>query len=188
MRGLIAALSLMALSGCLTSGAPTVSGTRDASVAMSSIATLDPMKFSGRWYEVEAFVPDGASCVLGAVTFTVQKNGDLMVTEGPCADGAPRQGLARRIGPGRYAFDGDELWVLWVDAEYHVAVIGAPRDPHMCCRARCRFPRTGSRQSMASCPGMAMISVVCVRRGGAEPGRADRNVTVTTLDVLQNNF
>ena len=129
MRGLIAALSLMALSGCLTSGAPTVSGTRDASVAMSSIATLDPMKFSGRWYEVEAFVPDGASCVLGAVTFTVQKSGDLMVTEGPCADGAPRQGLARRIGPGRYAFAGDELWVLWVDAEYHVAVIGAPSGP-----------------------------------------------------------
>ncbi|MCA0045144.1 lipocalin family protein [Celeribacter litoreus] len=123
MRGLIAALALVALSGCLS---PTATGFRDQDVPMSSIVTLDLIQFSGRWYEVEAFVPDGKSCVIGAVTFTRQKNGDLTVTEGPCADGAPRSGLARSIGPGRFAFAGDELWVLWVDATYHTAVIGTP--------------------------------------------------------------
>jgi len=124
---LFGAVALPLLAGCVTPGSafkPT--GTRNPEVAMASLATLDTLKFSGRWYEVEAFVPDGKSCVIGAVTFTRQTSGDLMVTEGPCADGAPRQGLAKRIGPGRFAFEGDEIWVFWVDAEYHVAVIGSP--------------------------------------------------------------
>jgi Bacterial lipocalin len=125
VRGLIAALSLALLSGCLAP-APEATGFRDPGANMSSIAAFDALKFSGRWYEVAAFVPEGASCVIGAVTYTRQKNGDLMVTEGPCADGHPRQGLARQVGPGRYAFAGDEFWVLWVDAEYHTAVIGYP--------------------------------------------------------------
>ncbi|SFI51545.1 apolipoprotein D and lipocalin family protein [Celeribacter neptunius] len=108
--------------------APTQSarGLRDPEVPMSSIAALDAAQFAGRWYEVAAFVPEGASCVIGAMTVALQKSGDLMITEGPCADGAPRRGLARRIGPGRYAFAGDEFWVLWVDATYHTAVIGSP--------------------------------------------------------------
>lgn len=93
---------------------------------MSSLAALDLSRFAGRWYEVAAFVPEGASCVLGAVTFSPQRNGDLTITEGPCADGAPRRGLARQIGPGRFAFKTGELWVLWVDASYHTAVIGEP--------------------------------------------------------------
>ena len=128
MRGLIAALSLALLSGCMS---PQASGpvTRNSDASMSSIAALDPVRFSGRWYEVAAFVPEGKSCVIGAVTFTAQKSGDLMVTEGPCADGRPTSGLARKVGPGRYAFKGDEIWVLWVDAEYHTAVIGYPKGP-----------------------------------------------------------
>lgn len=123
------ALSLaaaLALSGCLAPSQPTGGGTRDPEVSMSSIAVLDLQKFAGRWYEVEAFVPEGASCVLGAVTFTPQRDGSMTLTEGPCADGAPRTGLARPIGPGRFAFEGDEIWVLWVDATYHTAVIGSP--------------------------------------------------------------
>lgn len=124
LSGLLFGASLMALSACVSTQTPM--GTRDPNVPMSSIAALDVLKFSGRWYEVEAFVPEGASCVIGAVTFTRQKSGDLTVTEGPCADGAPRSGVARAIGPGRFSFKGEEIWVLWVDAEYHVAVIGTP--------------------------------------------------------------
>ncbi|AJE48265.1 lipocalin family protein [Celeribacter indicus] len=129
MRGLIAVMGLLALlAGCAGTGerAAQPTGTRDAQVAMSSIAALDTGKFAGRWYEVAGFVPEGASCTIGAVTFAPQRSGDLTVTEGPCADGRPVQGVARRIGPGRYAFKGEELWVLWVDGEYHTAVIGYP--------------------------------------------------------------
>ncbi|MEG3662215.1 lipocalin family protein [Celeribacter halophilus] len=120
----IVLVSAAALSGCLST--PQATGPRDPEASMSSIAALDPVAFSGRWYEVAAFVPEGKSCVIGAVTFTAQKSGDLMVTEGPCADGEPTRGLARKVGPGRYAFKGGEFWVLWVDAEYHTAVIGYP--------------------------------------------------------------
>lgn len=122
-KALVCMAPLLVLAGCMAP-VPPKSGLRDPEVSMSSIAALDPVAFSGRWYEVEAFVPEGASCVIGAVTFTAQKSGDLMVTEGPCADGKPSQGLARKVGPGRYAFKGDEFWVLWVDAEFHTAVIG----------------------------------------------------------------
>lgn len=129
MRGLnaaAAALLCAGLAGCL-SPAPQATGTRDASVPMSSIATLDLQKFAGRWHEVLAYVPEGASCVVGAMTFTRQQNAvDMTVTEGPCADGTPTRGLAKRIGPGRFAFKGDELWVLWVDATYDTAIIGYP--------------------------------------------------------------
>jgi apolipoprotein D and lipocalin family protein len=90
------------------------------------MANFDPTKFAGRWYEVEAFVPTGASCVLGAVTFSRQSSGDMIMTEGPCADGAPRRGVAKRVGPGRFTFAGDALWVLWVDQSYDVAVIATP--------------------------------------------------------------
>ncbi|SEK66921.1 lipocalin family protein [Pacificibacter marinus] len=131
MRGLMIRCALgsilcMALAGCLSTASGPVAGTRDQSVPMSSLASFDPAQFSGRWYEVEAYVPDGASCVLGAVTFSRQKNGDMILSEGPCSDGNLRRGVATRIGPGRFNFAGDELWVLWVDQSYDVAVIATP--------------------------------------------------------------
>ena len=116
----------MALSGCLQNTPADTTGPRDLSVAMSSLASFDPAKFSGRWFEVEAYVPQGASCVLGAVTFSRQSNGDMIVSEGPCADGNLRRGVATRVGPGRFEFAGESLWVLWVDQTYDVAVIATP--------------------------------------------------------------
>jgi apolipoprotein D and lipocalin family protein len=93
---------------------------------MSSMVGLDTTRFAGRWFEVEAIVSAGASCGIGAATFSVQNNGDLTLTEGPCAEGAPRSGLAARVGPGRYSFAGEVIWVLWVDQTYDVAVIATP--------------------------------------------------------------
>ncbi|MBU2935860.1 MULTISPECIES: lipocalin family protein [Pacificibacter] len=131
MRGLImraacTATLAFAMSGCLQGTPSQTQGTRDQSVAMSSIANFDSAKFSGRWYEVEAYVPEGASCVLGAVTFSQQSSGDMILTEGPCADGDLRRGVAKRVGPGRFEFADDALWVLWVDQTYDVAVIATP--------------------------------------------------------------
>lgn len=128
-RGLALGLISLTLAGCLqnTSASGQGVGPRDQNVPMSSLASFDPVKFSGRWNEVEAYVPDGASCVLGGVTFSQQINGDMILAEGPCIDGAPRNGLAKRVGPGRFAFEGEELWVLWVDQTYDVAVIATPQ-------------------------------------------------------------
>lgn len=127
MRRLIVFCGLLALSACVTpQNIPQQTGLRNSEVAMSSIAAFEPLKFAGRWYEVAAFAPEGKSCVVGAMTFTPQKSGDMTVTEGPCADGRPQSGLARWVGPGRYSFGGDVFWVLWVDATYHTAVIGYP--------------------------------------------------------------
>lgn len=126
LRGVTGAALIFALSGCLQNPTNQAKGTRDQSIAMSSLASFDASKFSGRWYEVEAYVPQGASCVLGAITFSQQSSGDMTITEGPCADGDLRQGLAKRVGPGRFDFAGDTLWVLWVDQTYDVAVIATP--------------------------------------------------------------
>jgi apolipoprotein D and lipocalin family protein len=126
LRGACCATLAVALSGCLQSTPDQARGTRDQTVAMSSMASFDPAQFSGRWYEVEAYVPEGASCVLGAVTFSQQSSGDMIISEGPCADGDLRRGVAKRVGPGRFDFAGDALWVLWVDQTYDVAVIATP--------------------------------------------------------------
>ncbi|WP_417270222.1 lipocalin family protein [Celeribacter sp.] len=123
----IALVGLLGLTACMDAvGASKPTGTRDATVPMSSMAAFDPLRFAGRWNEVMTYLPAGASCVLGGVTFTPQRSGDMTITEGPCADGAPRRGLAKRVGPGRFEFMGETLWVLWVDQSYQTAVIATP--------------------------------------------------------------
>lgn len=120
MRGLIALTLCAALAGC---SSPMATGPRDAAIPMRAMATVDTNAFSGRWWEVATYLPDGASCVIGGLTVSPQPDGNLTLTEGPCADGRPRTGLATRTGPGRYLFGGEELWLLWADFEYSVAVI-----------------------------------------------------------------
>lgn len=124
MRSLTPLMLCVALAACGSNPAPT--GTRNPSAPMSSIASFDTQRFAGRWYEVQTYLPDGASCVLGAVTFSPQSDGNMTITEGPCADGDPQSGVARRVGPGRFDFAGETLWVLWVDDTYDTAVIATP--------------------------------------------------------------
>jgi apolipoprotein D and lipocalin family protein len=116
-------MALGILSGCMSAPAEHSTGMRNEDVALSSLVGFDATRFSGRWHEVVSYVPEGASCVIGGVTFSQQKNGDLILTEGPCADGTPRSGVATRVGPGRFSFEGEVLWVLWIDQSYDVAVI-----------------------------------------------------------------
>lgn len=123
MYRLIAVALLVVLTACMDTKTTQISF-RDAATPMYAMASLDLAQFSGRWQEVSAYLPDGASCVTGAMTFSRQKNNDLTLAQGPCSDGTPQRGLARRLGPGRFAFAGDEIWVLWVDFEYSVAAIG----------------------------------------------------------------
>ena len=101
LRGACCATLAVALSGCLQSTPDQARGTRDQTVAMSSMASFDPAQFSGRWYEVEAYVPEGASCVLGAVTFSQHSSGDMIISEGPGADGDLGLGGVKSVGQGR---------------------------------------------------------------------------------------
>jgi apolipoprotein D and lipocalin family protein len=114
LRGLIAVL---ALAGCVAAGS------RDASVPITSIVSFDPALFVGRWHVVEAI--KGTDC---AAYDYAPSGGGLAVT-GYCAGGV-RQGEAHLAGPGRLTqtLGGrpEELWVLWVDADYRTAVIGTP--------------------------------------------------------------
>lgn len=93
---------------------------------ISSATGFDPMRFAGRWYEVAGF--HTGKCAVGAVTFTVQKSGDILITEGPCSSAKPRQTLAKISGPGRLApiEGGAPLWLLWIDSGYRTVVIGTP--------------------------------------------------------------
>ncbi|MGH1329781.1 MAG: lipocalin family protein [Paracoccaceae bacterium] len=99
---------------------------RAAGAQISSAAGFDPLRFAGRWYEVAGF--HSGNCAVGAITFTVQNSGELLITEGPCSSAKPRQRLAKISGPGRLSpIDGAApLWLLWIDSGYRSAVIGTP--------------------------------------------------------------
>ncbi|MFT6451892.1 MAG: apolipoprotein D and lipocalin family protein [Halocynthiibacter sp.] len=123
MRAVLIGLGLF-LAACT---APQVGPSyRAAGAQISSSTSFDPARFSGRWYEVAGFHQGG--CAVGAVTFTVQKTGDMVITEGPCSQAKPRQRLAKISGPGRLAPNDASapLWVLWIDSGYRTAVIGTP--------------------------------------------------------------
>ncbi len=97
-------------------------GERDTAARMTSIVSFDPAQFAGRWYVVEG-VP-GTDCA----AYDYAGGGPLAVT-GYCS-GGERTGEARLTGPGRLTQTlggrSEELWVLWVDADYRTAVIGTP--------------------------------------------------------------
>jgi len=122
IRALVISLvTTLVLAGC----AAQTSSLRAPGAQMASMASFDVNRFQGRWYEVAGY-HDGA-CAIGALTVTVQKTGDVTLTEGPCRDATPRQRVARLIGPGRLQpDDGAPLWVLWVDDGYRTAVIATP--------------------------------------------------------------
>ena len=114
MRTLILAL---ALAGCAAGGA------RDLSAPITSQVAFDPVAFAGRWHVVEGIA--GTDCG----TFDYAGAGATLSVTGYCAGGL-RQGTAQLTGPGRLTqvLGGvtQELWVLWVDADYRTAVIGTP--------------------------------------------------------------
>lgn len=112
----------LALAGCM---AP-VDTARAPDAQISTIALWDTEAFDGRWYEVAGVDAGGQGCTVGAITFARQASGDFFVTQGPCAGQPARQGQARVTAPGRMVLNGQDVWVLWVDADYQTAVIGAP--------------------------------------------------------------
>lgn len=127
----LAGCLIVALAGCAV--APSY---RDQSVPISSSTAFVPDRYVGRWYEIERFPnPFQAQCA-GAIAEYGLTDGALSVRN-ICLDetGAPSgqiRGRAEVVGPGRLSVRlgavpfAAPYWVLWVDADYRVAVVGSP--------------------------------------------------------------
>lgn len=111
---------------------------RDTDAPIASKAVFDPQKYLGLWYEVARFpVFFEKGCVGVTAQYGLRADGKLSVLN-ICrnADGSERSriaGTADIVGPGRLKvrfasvpFGAADYWVLWTDADYRTAVVGAP--------------------------------------------------------------
>ncbi len=119
----------LALSAVLAACAPAPQGgdLRDSAAPISSNAAFDPARFADVWH-VAATYGDEARCGPLAETWVLTGPGRYRVTGTYCGPRGARAFVseARLTGPGRITRGDEELWVLWVDADYRVAVIGTP--------------------------------------------------------------
>ncbi|MCB2109819.1 MAG: lipocalin family protein [Defluviimonas sp.] len=125
---LIGLCAALALAGC-EAGAPT--GNRNAAAPISSAVAFEPARFGDVW-QLAASLGDEARCGPLAETWVLSGPGRYDVTGTYCGPMGARAFAASATvtGPGRItrsvAGRREELWVLWVDADYRVAVIGTP--------------------------------------------------------------
>lgn len=130
MRRLIWA-GLVALVACAPDKGPTPEQVplRDPKGWISSAVIFDPARFAGRWHVAES----GVGRCAGA-TQTWAWDGRSYALDGVDCSGTRPADLKGRLwmtGPGaRFtpegAFGGAPVWVLWVDQDYRVAVLGTP--------------------------------------------------------------
>ncbi len=109
---------------------------RDTAAPFASIASFDPARYAGRWYEIASYpVPFQAGCHDTVAVYTPRGDGTLAVLNTCRRDGrtARIEGRATPAGPGRLdvrfdglPFLGAPYWVLWVDEGYRTAVVGVP--------------------------------------------------------------
>lgn len=130
---------ILLLGGCATQGSGGLfSVYRDTDAPIASKAVFEPERYLGTWYEVARYpVPFEAGCVGVTATYGLREDGLLSVLN-ICrnADGSERsriEGTAEIVGPGRLKvrfpsvpFVAADYWVLWTDADYRTAVVGAP--------------------------------------------------------------
>lgn len=122
---LSASLVLAALT--LAACAPAPQGLRNAETPISSAVAFDPARFADVWHVVAAY---GTEARCGPLSETWVRTGPSTynVTGTRCGPTGARAfaETAAVTGPGRIARGQEQLWVLWVDADYRVAVIGTP--------------------------------------------------------------
>ncbi|MBT0958741.1 lipocalin family protein [Alphaproteobacteria bacterium KMM 3653] len=129
MRRIGAWLGLcLGLSACLPAQdgpAPPAQGFRTAQGEITSIALFSPARASGDWVELARFAAPGeAGCRFCRFSLSAQRGGLVLQPKGGSLS------LLRPSGPGRMLpkgqANGDEWWVLWVDADYRTMVVGTP--------------------------------------------------------------
>ncbi|MBW6505833.1 MAG: lipocalin family protein [Rhodobacteraceae bacterium] len=126
IRLCVLALALaLALGAC----APAAPARRDPAVRIASVMAFDAAQFAGRWQVAQSHTP---GCAGAAMDWALQGRGFALtgvdctgVAPAPLASVARVTGPGARIDAGR-GFGGDPVWVLWVDQDYRVAVLGTP--------------------------------------------------------------
>lgn len=121
--------------------AATAGGYRDRDVPMRVVANLDLARYAGLWYEIARF-PNRfeRGCVGVTAEYSLRPDGQVDVLntcrketlDGPVTTA---RGVARVEGPGRLSvsfvpwlpFLRGNYWVLHVDRDYTLAVVGEPR-------------------------------------------------------------
>jgi len=136
MRRLAAALAVFAA----LAGAASAEVYRDTSVEMTTVARLDTDKYLGRWYEIARFpVRFEEGCVGVTADYALRDDGQIRVVN-TCRQGTldgpveQAEGRARVEGPGKLSvtfvpwlpFARGDYWVLYLDADYSLSVVGSP--------------------------------------------------------------
>ena len=124
--GAVLALALLGACAPKTPDLPTL---RDPGAVISSAALFDPARFAGRWQVALSGVP---GCAGGAQDWAWDGTGAFTLAGTDCT-GAARAMTGRAVvtGPGgrltpTEAFGRAPVFVLWVDQDYRVAVLGTP--------------------------------------------------------------
>lgn len=117
---------------------------RDPSVAIDAVPTLDLNRYQGRWFEIARFpFFFERDCYAVTADYSLRENGRISVLN-QCAKGAvsgpmkSARGEAWQVAPGKLKVSfvpipilknwvAGDYWVLGIDPEYSVAVIGSPK-------------------------------------------------------------
>jgi len=120
------ALAVTMLAGCGEKPAPDTAY-RAQGAQISSNALFDPARFADVWHVVGAYGAE-TSCGPLSETWVLTGPQSYRVTGTRCGPNGARAfaAPAQVTGPGRITRDGEVLWVMWVDADYRIAVIGTP--------------------------------------------------------------
>lgn len=118
--------ALALLAGCGTKTEPG-GAFRAEGTQISSNALFDPARFADVWHVVGAYGME-TGCGPLAETWVLTGPRSYQVTGTQCGRNGARAFAtpAQVTGPGRITRSGEELWVMWVDADYRIAVIGTP--------------------------------------------------------------
>jgi apolipoprotein D and lipocalin family protein len=155
---------VLVLAGCFA--APVPQGHRNGGRQISSAALFDPARFADVWHVVAAYGEEAKCGPLGE-TWAPTGQGQFRVTGTRCGPNGARAFLAeaRVTGPGRITRSGvgvrEEIWVLWVDADYRAAVVGTPSGS---------FARVMSRQPVLRADLMQVARQV-LEFNGYDPAR-----------------
>jgi len=132
-RVILAAAAVVAVSACVMrapepEAAP---GLRRAGTMISSAVLFDPSRFAGTWYVAASGVP---GCAGAGQQWVWDGQGGFALSGIDCGGGAKPHyltGRAQLSGPGGRltpdeGFGRAPVWVLWVDQDYRMAVLGTP--------------------------------------------------------------
>jgi apolipoprotein D and lipocalin family protein len=131
----LAAAAALGLTAC------SESGYRDTSQPMDVVANLDVERYLGKWYGIARF-PNRFERGCEGVTaeYAMRDDGKIQVVN-TCRKGSPdgpvevAEGVATVVAPGKLEvtfvpwlpFAKGDYWVLFVDPDYTVAVVGEPK-------------------------------------------------------------